>query len=852
METKDIKYSIPKLLFDVPPASNQVYKLEVKETTQEDSAYRVVKDSFIVGIDGVPLSPVTITSLNENTAYTARLTNALTNAVFTMDFHTHKNMSLADDSPILGKVLFSGQAVNTFPSGLLSIGTPGVHGGFFYDLQSNFRDTGELWFANIVNTDTKWKTVTQTEGEQSVAYTGFEFGEGRYLVLNNNDDTVEERRVNGSVLFGASGAEGFSFFFWMLVTDDTDKPVATIQNADEHFKIYIENKYLILSSKIKDDSGTVTTTVYKSVYEVTVNKWYCVEFTIRSTENSNCFMYGQLGTGNTFIAPQGNEIKVAGRVMKGKTTDKLYIGYDDVTRQSATGLIIHRLYWSKVPILDNGETRDDKYKITAPKNYIPHAVVKYPANYSDTALAGTDAMEIPEEWQSKLDDSQFTFVLPPTFPNEGMFNVFARVNGSDVLLLEEIQIKKFKAETTGFDINFNDGDFNTRLNEFKQHFYAFHSQWGGANGGCSGHLIYGNPQNNSLIFECHGDNYSGTFQGVAKDKPSPTYKGYGIPKTHEIPDDPKVGEPWVTRVGSVALSAGYHGYGEWSTWLKIPRGAYGVCFALWFFHYQELYSNDSRWDYWVNRGIVPYGGESPYLVVNSEIDLELPSHIIMGTFATWAELSTAYFDTTALDTDYRVAVESDTDASKNGLFRLTDIEHPNLFASWVKESDSWSAKNKPSFAACKFNNWHGEHGSGNGWAYTEADYAGEEYVAKLTKLTQDYADDEFHKWTMKWYKDRTELWIDDVKVRVNKSFVPYIAGRMTLGAWFPSGVNTDKSETPWLYDTANAWAGYPADFEVLHFEVQRISFTPYSEAEAGGVCEEFAETFPESGLRNYV
>ena len=240
------------------------------------------------------------------------------------------------------------------------------------------------------------------------------------------------------------------------------------------------------------------------------------------------------------------------------------------------------------------------------------------------------------------------------------------------------------------------------------------------------------------------------------------------------------------------------------------------------------------------------------MVINHEIDIELPSHIAQGVFATWAELALAYFDPLVIDNKIHCAVEQDADNANIGLFRLDNPLQPNLRASWTKISDTWKPVNQPSMSNIKFNNWIGEKSSGSGWGYDQVTYEeGEEYVAKLTKTDTNYADGQFHKWTIKWYKDRTELWIDDVFVRENKGFVPFIPGRLTIGPWFPSGVS-QNDESYWDYTPGRAWAGYPAAFKTMNIEISRILFIPFTTAEAGGDNEYFSESFPETSLRTIL
>ena len=96
-------------------------------------------------------------------------------------------------------------------------------------------------------------------------------------------------------------------------------------------------------------------------------------------------------------------------------------------------------------------------------------------------------------------------------------------------------------------------------------------------------------------------------------------------------------------------------------------------------------------------------------------------------------------------------------------------------------------------------------------------------------------------WEFKWYKNRTELYIDGVLKRTNRDFVPFNVMRLTFGGWFPS----PKAEgyTPEAHGT---WAGINANFKSLNIEINHIKFTPFNSTDAGGTAEQNAETYPES------
>ena len=303
-----------------------------------------------------------------------------------------------------------------------------------------------------------------------------------------------------------------------------------------------------------------------------------------------------------------------------------------------------------------------------------------------------------------------------------------------------------------FDLNFS--TLGDPLSELQKHFFTKHGTWGGYNGGVNGHNIYFNSKKN-LILECHGDDYSGNLKGVSKESVVFPYTGYG--KDLDLSGnsfDNRTNKNCL-RTGTALVSTKYYGYGRVDVTMKIPVGTWGVCPAIWYFHYIEVGNTDSRYN------TPPYSernaqGEDGYRVVNNEIDIELPSHLTNGTLSSWSELSSAYFDPQSIDNQLSIGVEGE------GLFRLQNPQNPNDRSSWVKVSNVVNPRYKPSFQNCKLNNWIGELNSGNGWAKptggdsAEQYYKGtgnnpnekEEYCSQLTHLSDNpsgYADGRFHK-----------------------------------------------------------------------------------------------------------
>ncbi|MDO6737085.1 hypothetical protein [Wenyingzhuangia sp. 2_MG-2023] len=471
------------------------------------------------------------------------------------------------------------------------------------------------------------------------------------------------------------------------------------------------------------------------------------------------------------------------------------------------------------------------------------------------------------KWLGFVRSDSMNMIIDPLIPS-GNYSMSIGSTGSDDIdgfRLGGIPIEVISSnewlQDEAFLIDFENAvDFEAEKDKFFELFDTNHTQWGGYNGGCSGELIYFNETDKSIVLENHGDNYpqDGEIIGVAKPPKNYEFKGYGQPSFYEGADDPNYLSPFRTRVGSILITKKYCEYGKMTVRMKLPVGIYGVCPALWFFHYMELYPTDPRWDTWIAKGGQPYGGADPYMVINNEIDMELPSQVTMGAFATWTEQSTAYFDLDALDNQYHIGITDDPTTENNGTFLLKDTDNaranPNARESWTRVSKYVQGREQPTYDNCKFNNWVGEKSSGNGWAYNENDYDGEEYIAKLTKLSYKYNDNKYHDWGLAWYPDRTELWVDGELIRTTTVFVPFNIMKYTLGGWFPS-YNLAKIQE-WieleyrnLYEEGTgSWAGTTAKWEVCNFQINRILWEPFTTVDKSNL-EYNAEGYPEAGIR---
>ena len=134
-----------------------------------------------------------------------------------------------------------------------------------------------------------------------------------------------------------------------------------------------------------------------------------------------------------------------------------------------------------------------------------------------------------------------------------------------------------------------------------------------------------------------------------------------------------------------------------------------------------------------------------------------------------------------------------------------DIELPGRPAAAAESID---------FAQALTNTWTGEIGSLHTTGYTQ--------------LPKNVDDGEFHTYRFDWHTDpadrRVEFYIDEDYLTTVYENIPFYAGRMWLGAWFP-----------------NSWAGEP-NFDHAEMELEYFKFVPFDETFQ---CP--AESYPDFG-----
>lgn len=903
MDTIVVKYKIPKLKFNITPSGNQTFTLHHRliqsdaDLQNTDDIGWILDGSYITNNKGVNINNVTINSLVGGYDYQIRLTHSVTGDTVYFYFRACDNTS-AGDSPYYNKVLFPNQTYDWLINGVDTLMLPDLMPiDWYYSLMGHkYIDVEPEAYRSveIYNVDSWYYCITHDIPEEK--YMAFHATGANIARLPFGSGNEDADHSAASMFYKPSASVSKDIYFGMsifLLNDYNNadflcfrkkelyKPELIINYTDLwSLRIHNTNRSKIevvswnKASNIESIIETVTITGPAGPVTLDTNKWYNILF----KNPKEISFYDHLGVyiGKATITNHPYEGKVInGSWGKEWSEDSpIIFGNPNGITQ---GLCVNRLYSSgSFQFVEEDIQEANIQKIMANYKFYPS-----PSYYQ----GGVKKFDDDTSSITSIKSNKVSIIINPDIFSKGLTPGTMQLK----LLLQdgtELASKTFtlrtveaNTDTVGFDIDF-ENDYANAMVLLKNHFYTKHGTWGGYNGGVNSNLVYGNGKN-ALILENHGDLYNGTLLGVGKetDKGS-NYDGYGGVAIHDAFNDTRYGQSMKTRVGSVLVSNRYFPYGEMTVRMLIPKDTYGICPALWFFHYQEYGESDNRFAYWINRGWPRQGNaeDGYYTVVNNEIDIELPSHNVQGYFNDWEQVANTYFDPNAIDTKYRIGLKqtaTNIESNKIGTFELVDVANPNAFSSWRQLSYDYKTRIYPNYSSIKFNNWVGEVDSGSGYAATQARYDEEEtYLALMTQakeFSDTYADNRFHDYTIKWYPDRTELWVDDVFIRENRAFVPFNVMKYTLGGWFPTmpkrKVITDVETGAFRYevkDTDNGgvtvrpgvdpigtWAGINANFEILHFLIGRIKFTPYNDVSLVNL-EYVGESFPESGLREII
>jgi hypothetical protein len=563
---------------------------------------------------------------------------------------------------------------------------------------------------------------------------GGSVGNQQCMVINaTNQYFRTHSSLNALGIFGNTGAKDYNISLHYYLPSIIQTVLLSYGNNSNGMEIFVDVNGAIIQRKWVGGSPT---TIFQTPNNTAIVGWnsFCV---IKISGTTNIYIKGDLtskATGNLNITPTP------------LVTDLLRIGAG-ITNNSIIGTGF-RYFYQSIILLNNTQIS----ALTDRAN--PAIIIK--KNNVETVIGN--------EWLVILNNDSLRFTVPPNHPL-GNYELFLRYSSG-------IESYRFPFSIVDFDVQYTEfeDDFSNP-NTLNQNYYVLNGQWGGANGGVVPENVF--IDNGELVLRANGDRYTGDIQGVDRN---------GNKKFHTDLNDPQLGLPWTNRVGGVIQFKKYTGFGSYEIDCLIPNNL-GVAYALWTFHYEEIYPNDTRYNSFKSEDLHEQGNlaDGFYIVRNNEIDIEFPSHLTGGQL------------------------------------------------------------NNPSLANMKCNNWTGEL---QNWDFPPPNPAyWEEYDSQLVPTgLVTIADGNYHKLRFDWYADRVEFYIDGVLKQTNlqsiypdSNTLPNIASKFVFGAWFPSSPLPNPKA--YLVNPAKAWGGgvvdpdggMKADFDSVEMRVKSFKFTPFSQ-----------------------
>ena len=954
-----IKYWFPKLNFNVRPGANQHFRAAYTTYSNDytKGPWNTVAEDVEYDPDGNAVNSnhkLEFSNLAEDTEYVLRLIDRL-NRTYDFKFKTGRNIALSD-SPYYNKTLIPGQIYDWKLTGLDTVGLPTVDECRIYYKLANKKGVSidtENWYSFITleqkgdkliptTDDARWSTNTDVQGYTSTGFYCNNNEEPRkvmcfpHLKYNENTGKFETGKfywetdggggIACSDILSVNAHIGFAF----LVEEDSNK--------DQILCFFDTNTVQSLNSPVRaawfitfTSDGHIKTTTINGTSETSVvdttqlskNTWYYLVLGTASYKLYKMHAIQEDGLqGYDEYAITGKSWNINGAILNRKNSNILTpfcIGHPDTDHvvickascgpeEGADSTFIKKVlnpdaFAPRVRMSGTTKSGTTWTYLTNIKFNTVITAEKYSLLISPNIFEEIE----PLRGLSHLETGTVTFdcivdgLSYATHTFEG-FDYVDTNQGTTVHVGGLINNSTYKQES--FDIKFAEAENPIEL--LTQYFFTKHGTWGGYNGGVNGHNIYVAP-NGNIILESHGDKYRGSLKGVGKESDQEDYTGYGGDVNYDQNSWDNRTNKMCLRTGTALVSNKYFSYGRIDVDIKFPVGLWGLCPAIWLFHYIEVPDTDYRYK------IAPYnerneqgnGEDGFYRVVNNEIDIELPSHLTNGKLPKWSNLASAYFDKETVDEKLHIGVVSGTSAEK-GLFKLIDPTNPNSKASWKQVSPIFKERYNPSYQNVKFNNWVGELNAGSGWCLPQMDDSGnpvtaeeyykgsgeyltnqkEEYMSQLLNLAKNengFADGQFHKWSIVWLPDRTLLLVDNNLISENRGFVPFNQMKLTIAGWFPTMPVDNKKKPTGVKDrdgihgtpggvlnniddtsdtSIGTWAGTQATFEVCHFELAGVKYERYNVGDditingktthIDSEPECYGESFPESGLRMFV
>lgn len=937
MAVKDIipiKYWIPKLDFTVRLGTSQYFKVMYKIYTDDwnnDSGWTVLREQYLVQPDGTTSESdkLVLTNLVENRTYVLRLVDNRSKN-FNFKFKTGRNIALGD-SPYYNKVLMPGQIYDWFINGLDKVGIPTIEEcTFYYELNAKKGvsiDT-DNWgsIMNYITDDNGKYTPTSEDGNwKKVVDVHNTSAMGVYL--NNTGDATKRMvafpalKFNGSTYkawhaywteAGGGGIsaqdvkdKGFDIGFYFLIeseatgrlTDtvicgyDTSKTKNLSNELNDCWKLIFRNNGTTgyIGNQYTDETGAVNTHVDTS-FAINKDTWYYIKLSSGSATIYN-FVDDAIVSHNITLQVSSVSGVAFNNLIANVVTpflfgDETTVGV--VLCKAAGGIRNIDSFISKVC---NPEKFTPKLRLVVTYDDSTTETINQESKFTSVITAEKGSFLIDPDIISKLIKSNaITKVTASIIVNGDTFAsktfngyTYKKATTNQMVTIEPLcRVANYLQES--FELRFKDVD--NPIEHLAQYFFTKHGTWGGYNGGVNGHNLYFNGEGN-LVLENHGDKYTGTVRGVNKESDVSPYTGYGADVDYSANAwDIRTNKNYL-RVGTALVSNNYFTYGRADVNLKLPIGCWGVCPAIWLFHYIEISESDYRYNLepYVQRNAQGNREDGYYRVVNNEIDIELGSE------------NTPYRTNVNPNTDQSIywyvpglsmrqmigciaAGENygtwvlDWEASKSVIDSVTETNPQSSNAylrsdrlKWVKVMDTIDEVNYgANTRSCRFNNWMAEQwNDGCGIYGTPASSRlgldeltvnnrtplGKFDLQAAVKYAEHYYDDgEYHKWSIDWTNEYTRLLIDDEEIAICKAFIPFNPMTMLIGCWFPSANTYDKAAILGEWGT---WSGVHANWDVALMKVKRIKFEAYTEEQVPTTNMRYdCETYGEDGLKTIL
>lgn len=366
-------------------------------------------------------------------------------------------------------------------------------------------------------------------------------------------------------------------------------------NADGHIGIYV-TKDGKMAWHIEDKKQSQILTIPVADTVIKSGQWYGVRIKYAPKSNASIYLDGELKG----VAPSSIGFCSA-------NPEPLFWGSGRTSKIDAGGNAVVGSAWTTTPMfisciyLTNEQYTEQQLDI----------INEYSA--VDLVFTGLDGqMHNGSKWISTINykfwdpihssvipsnqTAKMIYTIPDDLPS-GRYNVTIRARGKEtnpvpIFIGPKTVLQKKYTET--FDNPY----------QFLDMWTCAHKAWGGKNGGVISENVFIN-ENNELVLRAQGDLATSGFHGVNN-------KGERIDR--------------YTRVGNSIVSKDYMGPGSYIVEAKMPPKT-GACFAMWTFHYEEVFPGDPRWQSLLDEGLSIQGTAASgyYIVRNHEIDIETPT-----------------------------------------------------------------------------------------------------------------------------------------------------------------------------------------------------------------------------------